>query len=130
MQRIRPIYEISGPSTFTIPKGTQFSGQNSNGSFIFTTSVAQSFNSVTSTYIVDNLKIYEGFFIDDVYVMDYSIDSQKFLLSNPKIDTDSLTVTVIEVLPPLSFPIIVMLVVVVFAKPALGTNLNLLPTTA
>ena len=36
----------------------------------------------------------------------------------------TVTVTVIAVFPPLSFPIIVILVVVVFANPALGTNLN------
>ena len=34
-----------------------------------------------------------------------------------------------DVLPPLSLPIIVILVVVVLDKPAFGTNLNLLPTT-
>jgi hypothetical protein len=87
---------LAGPPTFTIPKGTQFSGQNSNGSFIFTTSVVQNFNSVTSSFTVDNLRLYEGFYIQDAFVMDYTIESQKFILSNPKIDTDSLTVTVIE----------------------------------
>jgi hypothetical protein len=87
---------LAGPPTFTVPKGAQFSGQNSNGSFLFTTNIAQNYNSLSSTFSVNNLRIYEGFYIDDVFVMDYTIDSQKFILSNPKIDTDSLTVTVIE----------------------------------
>ena len=38
-------------------------------------------------------------------------------------------VTLIEALPPLSFPIMVIFVVVVFDKELLGINLNLFPTT-
>ena len=87
---------LAGPPTFTIPKGAQFSGQNSNGSFIFTTSITQNYNSTNAIFNVENLKVYEGFYIQDVYVMDYTVDTQKFILSNQKIDTDSLTVTVIE----------------------------------
>ena len=41
----------------------------------------------------------------------------------------TLTVTLIEVLPPLSLPMIVILVVVVLDKELFGINLNLLPIT-
>lgn len=80
----------------TIPKGTTFTGQNSNGSFIFTTAFNQNYTSANTLYQVNNLQIYEGFFIQDSFVVDYTQSSQRFILSNSKIDIDSLTVTAIE----------------------------------
>jgi hypothetical protein len=77
----------------TIPKGTVFAGQNSNGSFSFTTAFTQNYTSSNSTYQVNNLQIHEGFFISDTFVKDDTQKTQRFVLSNPNIDTDSLTVT-------------------------------------
>jgi hypothetical protein len=83
-------------SPLTIPKGTVFSGQNSNGSFSFTTAFTQNYTSYNNTYQVENLQIHEGFFIQDSFVRDYTVNSQRFVLSNQNIDIDSLTVTVKE----------------------------------
>lgn len=80
----------------TISKGTVFNGQNSNGSFTFTTAYNQNFTSGNTTYQVINLPIYEGFFLQDSYVMDYLQPLQRFILTNSKIDIDSLTITVTE----------------------------------
>ena len=80
-------------SPLTIPKGTVFSGQNSNGSFSFTTAFTQNYTSSNSTYQVNNLQIHEGFFTKDSFVRDYTQKPQRYVLSNPNIDIDSLTVT-------------------------------------
>lgn len=83
-------------SPLSIPKGTTFSGQNSNGSFSFTTALNQNFTSSTNIFAINNLNIYEGFFVNDAFVYDNTQESQRFVLSNPNIDTTSLTITVIE----------------------------------
>jgi hypothetical protein len=88
--------EYDGGSPLSILKGTRFTGQNSNGSFTFTTDTNQNFVSANNTYSNCVLKIYEGDYFNDTFVMDYTQTSQKFILSNPNIDTDSLSITVIE----------------------------------
>jgi hypothetical protein len=88
---------ISG--TLTVPKGTRFSGTNSNGTFIFTTDETTTVVSSTSgnnIYKVANLQIYEGNYFADTYVMNYNIENQQFLLTNRNADTSSLSVNIIE----------------------------------
>jgi hypothetical protein len=85
---------ISNP--FVIPKGTQFSGTNSNGTFTYTTDTAHTYVSASNIYNVANLTIYEGSYFNDSFVIDYANPVQSFILSNQNIDTDSLVVTVYE----------------------------------
>jgi hypothetical protein len=85
---------VSNP--FTIPKGTLFSGTNANGTFTFSTDQAYTYTSSNSTYSVTDLTIFEGTYVQDAFVHDSSIANQRFLLTNPTIDIDSLTVTVSE----------------------------------
>ena len=85
---------ISSP--FTIPQGTKFTGVNSNGTFTFTTNQSYNFTSANSTFAVNDLRIYEGTYVQDAFVVDYGQESQRFILSNPNIDTSSLSITVIE----------------------------------
>ena len=83
----------------TVPKGTRFSGTNSNGSFIFTTDESTTSLSSTSgnnNFTLANLQIYEGNYFTDTYVMNYNVENQQFLLSNRNADTSSLSVTVLE----------------------------------
>lgn len=82
--------------TFVIPKGTQFSGKNANGSFVFTTNRNVTSSSTTNVFNFANLDIYEGTYISETFIVDYTKEGQKFLLSNPTIDTDSIVVTVLE----------------------------------
>lgn len=85
--------------SLTVPKGTRFSGTNSNGSFIFTTDESTTVVSSTSgnnNFTVANLQIYEGNYFTDTYVMNYNIENQQFLISNRNADTDSLSVNIIE----------------------------------
>lgn len=83
-------------SPFVIPKGTIFAGLNANGSYNFVTAETRTFLSASNTYTIDNLELYEGSYIQDTFIVDSSIENQKFVLSNQKIDTNSITVTVSE----------------------------------
>jgi hypothetical protein len=87
---------IGIPSPFSIPKGTLFSGINSNGSFTFTTDQTYNFTSPNTTFTCSGVNIYEGQYVTDTFIIDYSQEQQKFVLSNPSIDLSSLTVTVTE----------------------------------
>lgn len=80
----------------TVPKGTRFSGINSNGSFVFTTDETKVFVSSNSTFTLANLQIYEGDYHNDSYIVDYNIENQQFLISNKTVDTGSITVHVVE----------------------------------
>jgi len=89
--------EVTGISgQLTIPKGTKFSGTNSNGSYTFTTDEVNTYTSSNNTFKVANLSIYDGSYFSDSFVVDYNIENQLFLISNKNVDTNSLTVTVSE----------------------------------
>jgi hypothetical protein len=81
---------------FVLPKGTVFSGLNSNGFFNFVTDKEQYFLSSDKIYRISDLEIYEGSYIQDSFIMDYSSETQKFILSNFQIDTNSLEITITE----------------------------------
>jgi hypothetical protein len=80
----------------TIPKGTRFLGFNSNGSFIFTTNENAVLVSSNTTFSTTDMFIYEGDYFTDSFVVDNDIESQQFILTNQNIDTNSITVEVIE----------------------------------
>jgi hypothetical protein len=82
--------------TLLIPKGTLFSGTNSNGSYTFTTKENNTYVSTNGYFAIANLAIYEGNYVDESFVVDYTVDEQKFILSNKRIDSDSLTINVVE----------------------------------
>jgi hypothetical protein len=83
-------------SPFSIPKSTTFTGTNSNGQYTFTTNQLQTFPSGNSTFTISGLKLYEGTYYTDSFVLDYTKESQRFVLTNLNIDTDSITVVVNE----------------------------------
>ena len=82
--------------SLNIPKNTRFTGFNSNGTYVFTTNQKQTYTSPNSLYSVTSLEIYEGAYFQDAFVVNYSVESQKYVLSNQFIDTDSIEVTVLE----------------------------------
>lgn len=90
-------FETTGiGSIFTIPKGTQFSGVNANGSFSYVTDRVYTVNSGNGTFIAQDLKLYEGSYISETFVKNDSIENQRFILSNENIDTNSIEVQVFE----------------------------------
>ena len=84
------------PGQIQIPKGTRFAGTNSNGIFSFVTNELSSHISISNTYTIANLMIYEGKYFTDSYIVDNTLETQRFLLTNQNADTDSLQVTVYE----------------------------------
>ena len=83
---------ISG--SFSIPKGAVFVGTNSNGTYAFTTAENTTYVSPNSTFTVANLAIYEGTFVNDSYIVDYTNPTQRFILSNPNIDITNTSLSV------------------------------------
>jgi hypothetical protein len=83
-------------SPLTIPQGTTFSGTNANGTYYFVTDETTNILFSGNVVNVSNLSIYEGSYVTDSFIMDYSNTNQQFLISNPNVDTDSLIVTVTE----------------------------------
>jgi hypothetical protein len=81
---------------FIIPKGATFSGYNSNGNFTFVTDQEHSVLSSNSIYNITNLEVYEGTYVQDSYVVDSTVENQRFVLSNPNIDIESLQIIVNE----------------------------------
>lgn len=80
----------------TIPKGTKFSGINSNGNFNFVTDRATIYVSANTTYTVNDLRVREGLYFQESFVIDRSLETQKLVLSNKNIDVGTMTVSVVE----------------------------------
>jgi len=83
-------------NNFLIPKGAQFSGSNANGAYIYVTDRNYNIVSTNSTFTITGLPVYEGSYINETMIVDNTIENQRFVISNPNIDTDSLQVTVYE----------------------------------
>jgi len=95
------------PILLTIPKGTTFTGLAGSNSYTFSTDQNIVVQSPNGVFYANNLQIYEGTYITDTFVVQPIANSttantansvygtQRFTLSNPTIDTSSLTVTVV-----------------------------------
>ena len=83
-------------ATITIPKGTTFTSRVGSNSYTFSTDSAILISGSNSTFVSDEITIYEGQYVTDTFNVNYSDSTQRFVLSNPTIDTDSLTVLVLE----------------------------------
>lgn len=88
-------------TTVTIPSGTTFNTRVDNQ--VFTFSTASSISTVPSSYIpssnsyvysFSSVPVYEGQPITETFLVDNTLENQRFILSNQQIDTDSLAVTV------------------------------------
>lgn len=86
----------SGLSVFTIPKNTRFSGKNSIGTFQFLTNESIVLYPSGGKFTANDITVYEGPLTTDAFIIDYSLESQRFILSNDSIDTDSIEVFVTE----------------------------------
>jgi hypothetical protein len=85
----------TGLSSLAIPAGTKFTGKSGNGTFTYTTDQPHVIYP-SGGYFTANLNIYEGVYISDVFVVDNSVESQRFIMTNDNIDTKSMVVLVSE----------------------------------
>ena len=99
----------------SIPRGTKFTGVNSNGTFNYATREKYEFKSPNRTFSVSNVFIYEGNYFNESYVVNYDIENQRFLISNKNIDISSISVEVTNRIGGQSAPYI-------FAKTLFGLN--------
>lgn len=80
---------------YLIRKGETFSTVIKQSSYTY--SVAEDIVLTSSnTTFSSTFDIYEGFYTKDSYVMDYTVENQKFKLTNDNVDTNSLVVLVYE----------------------------------
>lgn len=80
-------------SSVIIPKGTKFTGTGSTtGTYTFSTGSAQVVYRNGDVFEA-NVDIYEGYTVQEKFIVTSNTD-QRYVISNAKIDTDSLTITV------------------------------------
>lgn len=91
------IYPTTPINTILIPKGTTFTTKIGSNNYTFSTEENLAYNSSSNgTIVISDLDIYEGAYTVETYVYDSSNTTQRFVVSNPTIDTRSLTVRVLE----------------------------------
>lgn len=81
-------------NVIAINKAVSFSGRAGTQSFNFSVDQTQISTSLVPVFQVPSLTIYEGLYLSDVFVMDYSLPRQRFILTNLNIDVSSITVIV------------------------------------
>jgi hypothetical protein len=86
----------SSLSSLVIPKGTSFSTRIGSNNFTFSTQELQVVNANTDGKFYVNTAIYEGSYISESFVFTPANTAQRLILSNPTIDTSSLSVVVYE----------------------------------
>ena len=84
------------PGVITIPSGTPFGTSMGNQSFNFYTDQAYLITVANNAYIANNVEIFEGFPVQDVFTANGSTTNQTFTLSNANADTSTISVYVTE----------------------------------
>ena len=114
------IYTESTIGSLTFPKGTRFSGVSKGVSYNFVTDTVYINNTPTfdavansnvfsigeriepedgsPSYIdpTNRIVVYQGDYQTDTFIVDYTVENQRFVITDPNVDTDSITVTVTE----------------------------------
>ncbi len=83
-------------SSITIPKGTSFSARIGSNTFSFSTNKNLVVDGSNGVFTASSVSIFEGEYVNESFVVDYTQSNQRFVISNPTVDTDSITVTVLE----------------------------------
>ena len=84
------------PAQITVPKYTSFTTTIESKSYTFSTDEGFTISSDASgNYEANNISIFEGEVITELFTVNSANTDQRFVLNNPEIDTDSLVVKVI-----------------------------------
>jgi len=86
----------SNVALLTMQKGTTFTGKSGSNNYTFQTDQNLVASGNNGTFLFSNVALYEGISANDSFVISYASEPQKFVLSNPNIDTQSLEVVTIE----------------------------------
>lgn len=85
----------STANAVVIPKYTSFTAKVGSNSYSFTTDSSVVLTEPVNGVFSANLTVYEGTIITDTYVRS-TLDTQRFVLSNPTVDTGSIDVVLVE----------------------------------
>jgi hypothetical protein len=93
------VLNVTGnPSFITLPKYSKFTGKGGNVSYTFTTNETYAIDASSGSYCSGNIPIYEGIVATEAFeVKDLS---QRFILSNPGVDSTSISVRVRDTVEP------------------------------
>ena len=86
----------SNVTNILIPKATTFTSRVGSNTFTFSTNENLVLTNPNNNVYSTTFNIYEGSYITDTFVMNYSNTTQRFVISNPTVDISSIGVTVIE----------------------------------
>lgn len=80
-----------------IPSKTAFTARVGTETYNFVTKDSITLTtSINNVFYANNVTLYEGSYVTDTFVRSASIDNQRFVLTNPNIDTSSVEITVTE----------------------------------
>lgn len=79
-----------------VPRGTKFNASEGNTSFVFTTNDAIIINRNANGNFISECDIYQGSLVKEFFTANTAVYNQMFELSNKRIDTDSIVVTVYQ----------------------------------
>jgi hypothetical protein len=88
------ITAIDNPPYIAIPSGTKFQGTDGAAIYTFATVSNTIITPISNTYISTNVAIQEGVSLSETFIVNTAIQDQRFIISNPNIDTTTLAVTV------------------------------------
>ena len=89
------IYPANTPGTITMPKATAFTTSVDSNSYTFTTDEGRTIQAdANGRYYANSVSIYEGEIVTELFQVNTANSDQRYVLSNPEIDTSSLTVKV------------------------------------
>ena len=84
------------PANITIPKYTSFTTSVESNTYTFSTNEGITINAdVDGNYIANNVDIFEGEVVQELFTVNTANTDQRFVLENNEIDVDSLVVKVI-----------------------------------
>jgi hypothetical protein len=92
---VDPAGSNSTSSSVLMPKGTSFTGKSGAKNFTFVTDNNLTVGGSAGVFTANGILIYEGDYVYDSYVVNYS-DEQRYIINNKTVDTNSITVTIIE----------------------------------
>lgn len=90
------IFPTGNPETITVPAGTMFMTNIDSVNYTFVTASTNIIQQIAGAYVIESLPIYEGRVVTESFLVDNTIPTQRFVLSNKNIDVTSLQVDVFE----------------------------------
>jgi hypothetical protein len=86
----------SNTNIVTLPKGASFSALIGSNLYSFITDRESVYFSSNGNFLISNLDIYEGQLVTENFVVNYENPNQRFIVSDPSIDSTSLSIQIIE----------------------------------